>query len=79
MRIVLYEPGPAIGTNLELKVEYGEGVKDDQLESLSEEIKMTIKNKLVFTPVVKLLPPGSLEKSTYKIEYFEKAYEKKRS
>ena len=25
MRIVLYEPGPAIGTNLELKVEYGEG------------------------------------------------------
>ena len=79
MRIVLYEPGPAIGTNLELKVEYAEGVKDDQLESLSEEIKMTIKNKLVFTPVVKLLPPGSLEKSTYKIEYFEKAYEKKRS
>jgi phenylacetate-CoA ligase len=79
MRIVLYEPGPAIGTNLELKVEYGEGVKDDQLESLSEEIKMTIKNKLVFTPIVKLVPPGSLEKSTYKIEYFEKAYEKKRS
>jgi phenylacetate-CoA ligase len=79
MRIVLYEPGPAIGTNLELKVEYGEGVKEDQLESLSEEIKMTIKNKLVFTPVVKLVPPGSLEKSTYKIEYFEKAYEKKRS
>jgi phenylacetate-CoA ligase len=77
MRIVLYEPGPAVGTNLEIKVEYGEGVKDEELESLSEEIKTTIKNKLVFTPIIKMLPPGSLEKSTYKIDYFEKVYEKK--
>jgi phenylacetate-CoA ligase len=77
MRIVLYEPGPAVGTNLEIKVEYGEGIKDEELESLSEEIKMTIKNKLVFTPIIQMLPPGSLEKSTYKIDYFEKVYEKK--
>ena len=77
MRIVLYEPGPAVGTNLEIKVEYGEGLKEEELASLSEEIKTTIKNKLVFTPVIKLLPPGSLEKSTYKIDYFEKVYEKK--
>ena len=79
MRIVLYEPGPAIGTNLEIKVEYGEGVKEDELGALSEEIKMTMKNKLVFTPIIKMIPPGSLEKSTYKIEYFEKVYEKKES
>jgi len=79
MRIVLYEPGPAIGTNLEIKVECGEGIKADELESLSEEIKMTIKNKLVFTPIIKMVPPGSLEKSTYKIDYFEKVYEKKES
>ena len=76
MRIVLYEPGPAIGTNLEIKVEYGEGIKDEDLVSLSEEIKTTIKNKLVFTPIIKMVPPGSLEKSTYKIDYFEKVYEK---
>jgi phenylacetate-CoA ligase len=79
MRIVLYEPGPAVGKNLEIKVEYGEGIKDEELESLSEAIKTTIKNKLVFTPVIKMLPSGSLEKSTYKIDYFEKVYEKKAS
>lgn len=79
MRIVLYEPGPAVGTNLEIKVEYGEGIKDEELELLSEEIKMTIKNKLVFTPIIKMIPLGSLEKSTYKIDYFEKVYEKKDS
>jgi phenylacetate-CoA ligase len=77
MRIVLYEPGPAIGTNLEIKVEYGEGVKDAELQSLSEEIKTTVKNRLVFTPVIKMVPPGSLEKSTYKIDYFERAFQKR--
>jgi len=79
MRIVLYEPGPAIGTNLEIKVEYGQGIKGDELEPLSEQIKMTVKNKLVFTPIIKMVPPDSLEKSTYKIDYFEKVYEKKPS
>jgi phenylacetate-CoA ligase len=76
MRIVLYEPGPAIGTNLELKVEYGESVQEPELQALSEEIRQTIRGKLAFTPVVRMLPPGTLERSEYKIEYFERAYEK---
>ena len=75
MRIVLYEPGPAIGTNLEIKVEYSDKVKKREVESLAEEIKITIKQKLVFTPIIKMIPPGTLEKSTYKIEYFERAYD----
>jgi len=78
MRIVLYEPGPAIGTNLELMVEYGKSVRQSELESLTKEIKMTIKHKLVFTPIIKMVPEGTLEKSTYKIEYFERAYEKQK-
>ena len=76
MRIVLYEPGPAIGTNLEIKVEYGENVQKSELEGLAEYIRSTIKKQLVFTPVIRMVPPGSLERSTYKIEYFERAYEK---
>ena len=75
MRIVLYEPGPAIGTNLELKVEYGEEAKESELEAIAEEIKTAIRNKLAFTPKIKMIPPGSLEKSQYKIEYFERLYE----
>jgi phenylacetate-CoA ligase len=75
MRIVLYEPGPAIGTNLEIKVECGEAIKEDERKVLSDQIKMTIKNKLVFTPIITMVPPGSLEKSTYKIDYFERVYQ----
>jgi len=77
MRIVLYEPGPAIGTNLEIKVEYGEQVEAAERDMLSEQIRKSIKEKLVFSPKIKMIPAGTLEKSTYKIEYFEKAYEKK--
>jgi len=75
MRIVLYQPGPAIGTNLEIKIEYGEEVRENEIEGLAEKIKATVKNKLVFTPVIKMIPPGTLERSQYKIEYFERAYE----
>ncbi len=76
MRIVLYEPGPAIGTNLEIKVEYGEAVNESELEGIASEMKTTIRNKLAFTPIIKMIAPGTLEKSQYKIEYFEKLYEK---
>jgi phenylacetate-CoA ligase len=76
MRIVLYEPGPAIGTNLEIKVEYGEEVTEGESESIAQEIKEEIKKKLVFTPIIKMIPPQTLPRSQYKIEYFEIAYEK---
>jgi phenylacetate-CoA ligase len=76
MRIVLNEPGPAIGTNLEIKVEYGEGVKEADLEGLAAEIKQTIKQKLVFSPIITMIPPQTLPRSQYKIEYFERTYEK---
>jgi phenylacetate-CoA ligase len=75
MRIVLNEPGPAIGTNLEIKVEYGEGVKKSDLEALASEIKQTIKQKLVFSPIITMIPPQTLPRSQYKIEYFERTYE----
>ena len=75
MRIVLYEPGPAIGTNLEIKIEYSDKVNERDIESLAEEIKNDIKQKLVFTPIIKMIPPGTLEKSTYKRDYFERLYD----
>lgn len=78
MRIVLYQPGPAVGTNLEIKVEYGEEVKADELEALAKEIREEIRKKLVFTPVIKMIPPQTLERSQYKIDYFERVYEKEK-
>ena len=74
-RIVLRKPGPYIDTNLELKIEHGEGFPAGKLEELAEQLKRTIKEKLVFTPVVEMVPPGTLPRSEYKIEYFERLYE----
>jgi phenylacetate-CoA ligase len=77
MRIVLTEPGPAIGTNLEIKVEHAANVKGAEIETLAGEIRETIKKKLVFTPVIRMIGPETLPRSQYKIEYFERAYEEK--
>lgn len=74
-RIVLYEPGPAINTNLELKIEYGEEYPADKTEELAGRLKQTIKERLAFTPVIKMIKPGTLPRSEYKIEYFERVYE----
>jgi phenylacetate-CoA ligase len=74
-RIVLYEPGPAINTNLELKIEYGEQTPAHKTDELAERLKKTIKEKLVFTPVIRIIPPNTLPRSEYKIDYFERAYE----
>jgi len=77
MRIVLNEPGPAIGTNLEIKIEYGSDVKEGEIDRLAGEIRETVKKKLVFTPVITMVGPETLPRSQYKIEYFERAYENK--
>jgi phenylacetate-CoA ligase len=74
-RIVLYEPGPAIRTNLELKIEYGHQIPAEKTDELAEKLKKTIKERLVFTPVIRMIPPNTLPRSEYKIDYIERAYE----
>ena len=76
-RIVLRQPGPYINTNLELKIEHGEGFPSEGLEELAARLRQTMREKLAFTPVVEMIPPGTLPRSEYKIEYFERAYEEK--
>jgi phenylacetate-CoA ligase len=72
-RIVLPHRGPSYGENLTIKVEYGEQVKNEDLPMLGERLKTAIKEKLVFTPVIEWITAGTLERSQYKVEYFEKA------
>ncbi len=74
-RIVLPHPGPTFGENLVVKIEHGENIQEDALESLSEELKKSIRERFQFTPIVDLVAPNTLERSQYKVEYFEKAYE----
>jgi phenylacetate-CoA ligase len=76
MRIVLKRPGTAIAGNLPIKVEHGHGLSSADLEELKETLTRTIREKLVFRPAIELVPPDTFPKSEYKIEYFEKLYEK---
>lgn len=74
MRIVLRKPGPAVGENLRIKVEHGSGLSPAELEDLKESLTRAIREKLVFKPVIELVPPDTFPKSEYKIEYFEKLF-----
>jgi phenylacetate-CoA ligase len=76
-RIVLPHPGPSFGENLTLKVEYGKHVKKRDLPAIAEKLQSKIRAELVFTPRVSWLPAGTLKRSQYKVEYFEKAFGKK--
>lgn len=75
-RIVLREPGPAIDSGLELKVEYGESFPPDRIEDLAERLEKAVMAKLALTPVLRIIPPYTLQRSEYKMDFFERAYER---
>jgi len=77
IRVVLDEPGPAVKPPLKIRVEYGYGIKKDQLEDLSNTIKKKMREVLRFTPQIEFLPPDTLERTTHKTKLIEKRYEKK--
>ena len=73
-RIVLPHAGPSFGENLTIKVEGRENLQPEELEKLGESLRRVIREKLVFTPRIEWIPAESLERSQYKIEYFERIY-----
>lgn len=74
MRIVLPHKGPAFGENLVIKVERGAALQDEETKSLGEEIRQTIRGQLAFTPIIEWVRFESLERTQYKVEYFERSY-----
>lgn len=52
------QPGPRVDPPLYLKVEYGSDVED--LAALKREIEEVMRDKLIFTANIELLPPGTL-------------------
>ena len=77
-RIVLDTPPPRVDPPLKLKVEYGEGVKEDELEALAKEIEGEMHAKLKVRPKITWIPPMTLERATHKTRFIEKTYEKNR-
>jgi phenylacetate-CoA ligase len=76
-RIVLDEPPPRVVPPLKLKIEYGEGVKKEELSKLAEEMKEKISGQLRFAPSIEWLSPMTLARSAHKTKFFEKTYGKK--
>lgn len=76
MRIVLPHPGPSFGENITIKVEYGGQPSEAELNALAQEIRGVMREKLVFTPKIEWIEAHTLKRSQYKVEYFEKLFEK---
>ena len=74
-RIVLDEPPPRVVPPLKLKIEYGQGIEQDQLESLTEEITEAMHRRIKLRPKIIWVPPNSLERFVKKKKLFEKTYE----
>ncbi|MBT8342552.1 MAG: phenylacetate--CoA ligase family protein, partial [Desulfatitalea sp.] len=77
-RIILDEPPPRVVPPLKLKVEYGEQVKENELESLAKEMEGKMHDRLKISPKIQWVPPFSLERSEGKTKFFEKTYEEKK-
>ena len=67
---------PNLEPPLKLKVEYGEGVKEEELQGLADEIGEAMHDRLSVRPKIEWLPPNTLERFTYKSKLVEKAYKK---
>jgi phenylacetate-CoA ligase len=77
MRIVLNEKPPRVVPPLTIKVEHSENSRKDDLDKLGEEIIAAMRRRLKISPRIVWVEPGSLERSHYKGQVFEKRFEEK--
>ncbi len=77
LRIVLDEKPPRVVPPLKIRVEHAEGVAGAELETLEKEIVEAMSRRLKISPKILWAEPGSLERSHYKGQVFEKTYENK--
>jgi len=76
-RIVLDEPPPRVVPPLKLKVEYGEGIREEDLPALEKEILDEMHSAIKIRPAITWVPPKTLERFLKKKKLLEKTYEKK--
>jgi phenylacetate-CoA ligase len=75
MRIVLYEKPPRVVPPLKVRVEHVEGLTVEELDALEKEIVEAMSKRLKISPKILWAEPGSMERSHYKGQTFEKLYE----
>ena len=78
IRIVLDEKPPRVVPPLKIRVEHAEGLTQEQVDVLGKEIGESMSKKLKISPAILWAEPGSLGRSHYKGQTFEKTYEQKK-
>jgi phenylacetate-CoA ligase len=73
MRIIKEDPSPRV-TTLKLRVEYGAGISETQLDELEQEIRTVMKSELRVNPQIEWAEPESLQTASHKQPMFEKRY-----
>lgn len=73
IQILLERPGPGVEPPLKIQVEHGAGIED--LQALKKEVEENLKNKLIFSPAVELVPEGTLPRFEMKARLIKKLYE----
>jgi phenylacetate-CoA ligase len=77
IRIVLDEKPPRVVPPLKVRVEHAEGLAGPELAALENALVEAMSKRLKISPQILWAEPGSLERSHYKGQVFEKLYEKK--
>jgi len=75
MRIVLDERPPRVVPPLKIRIEYARGTDEAARNSLEKEIGQAMSRRIKINPMILWAEPGSLERSHYKGQVFEKLYE----
>ncbi len=78
MRIILDEKPPRVVPPLKIRVEHAEGITGEALEALEGDIVAAMTKRLKINPKILWVAAGSLERSHYKGQAFEKTYEEKK-
>jgi phenylacetate-CoA ligase len=73
-RIVLDEPPPRVVPPLKLKIEYADGVREEDLPGIEQALKDRMHRLLKVRPSVQWLKPGTLERAAKKTQLLEKTY-----
>jgi len=75
MRIVLDEKPPRVVPPLKVRVEHSGNLTEGEQKQLEKDIVEAMSRRLKISPKILWAEPGSLERSHYKGQTFEKAYE----
>ncbi|MBI3760831.1 MAG: hypothetical protein HY260_03085 [Chloroflexi bacterium] len=71
---ILLDQAPPITRDPRLRVEYGESVEADDLDKLKTRLTRRIRDVLVFTPDIELVPSGTLPRTERKARRLFRLY-----